>query len=71
MEIKSTDKDHLQLQLQDLIFAKLNKTRKKILERTSEEASTTGAVMSTIKKIEHNCIPRHLHNKHSNCQVNT
>jgi hypothetical protein len=42
----------VQLQLQDLNFAKLNQTRTRTMERSSEHASTTEAVVSTIKKRE-------------------
>jgi hypothetical protein len=54
----------VQLQLQDLNFAKLNQIRTRIMERTSKQASTTEAVMPTIKKMEQNCIATHLYNKH-------
>jgi hypothetical protein len=44
--------EEVQLQLQDLNFAKLNQTRTRTMERSNEQASTTEAVMSTIKKME-------------------
>jgi hypothetical protein len=56
--------EEVQLQLQDLNFVKLNQTRTRIMEQTSEQASTTEAVMPTIKKMERNCIATHLYNKH-------
>jgi hypothetical protein len=44
--------EEVQLQLQDLNFAKLNQARTRIMERTNEQASTIEAMMSTIKKME-------------------
>ena len=63
--------EKVQLQLQDLNFANLNQTRTRIMEQTSEQVSTTEAAMSSIKKMERNGIPMHLHNKHLTCEVNT
>jgi len=68
--------EEVQLQLQDLNFAKLNQTRTRIMEWTSEQASTTEPMMLVEnnsaqfhckqhhKKMERNCIATHLYNKH-------
>jgi len=42
--------EDFQLQLQDLNFAKLNQTRTTIMEPSNEQASTTEAAMTSIKK---------------------
>jgi hypothetical protein len=41
----SDNHEEVQLQLQDLNFAKLNQTRTRIMERTNEQASTTEPLM--------------------------
>jgi hypothetical protein len=72
----SDNHEEVQLQLQDLNFAKLNQTRTRIMEQNSEQASTTEPLMSAEnnlaqfhckqhhQKMERNCIATTLYNKH-------
>jgi hypothetical protein len=53
--------EELELQLQDLNFAKLNQTRTRTMERSTKQGSNTRA---SDADHERNCIATHLYNNH-------